>query len=456
MTVLVSPRSLLLAPREAQTFTATVTGTSNADVDWAVDGISGGDERVGTLSGSGTTVVYTAPDNHGEHLLVATSAAVPDKPGMATIAVRDSCAPDPTSTYTINVKEAPYLAKGDGSTNDTPALQRAVDAMSGRGGTVVIPSGTYLVNAAAGGLILRSGMTLRFEAGAVLKAIPNSQSMYRILFLYQISDVNIVGPGILQGERASHTGTTGEGGHGLDIEGSHRVVVENVTSRDCWGDGFYVGTGSSDVTFCNVTADNNRRSGLSLTDVTRMTVQDSAFLNSHGTVPECGLNIEPNRGETVYDVQILGSTFADNSGDGIAVGVPCAYSATVGDIILTGNTVLRNGWSALPDSGRSGIEVSKCSGTRITGNLSNGNAGDGILLRYCSGSGTSSGANNTLVSGNSVSDNERAGIMEVYCDGNTITSNSGSGNKDYGIHSSHCINQTISGNGPGLPVTYTP
>lgn len=454
--VQVNPRTVLLAPGGTQTFTATVTGIPDGGVAWTVDGIAGGNGTVGTVSGSGASVRYTAPGSEGEHHLTATSLAEPEKSGFSTISVRTSCAPEPTSSTVINVKEAPYLAKGDNSTNDTAALQRAVNAMAGRGGTVLIPSGTYLVDAVGGGLILRSGMTLRFETGATLKAIPNGASNYKILLVYEISDVNIVGPGILQGDRASHTGTGGEGGHGLDIEGSQRVVVENLTSRDCWGDGFYVGTGSSDILFCNVSAQSSRRSGLSITRVTRMVIRDSVFQGSHGTVPECGLNIEPNQGETVTDVQILGSTFTDNHGDGIAAGVPCAYSAAVSGVVIAGNTVQRNGLGSLSGSGRSGIEISKCSGTQITGNISDSNAGDGILLRNCSDYSTNSGANQSTVSGNTVSDNGRAGIMEVYCNGNTIASNSGSGNEDYGIHSSHCTNQDIHDNDPGLPVTYTP
>jgi len=55
-------------------------------------------------------------------------------------------------------------AKGDGVTDDTKAVQQAIDDAARNGSAVVFPPGTYL----CGQLFLRSGSTLRLESGATV------------------------------------------------------------------------------------------------------------------------------------------------------------------------------------------------------------------------------------------------------------------------------------------------
>jgi hypothetical protein len=74
----------------------------------------------------------------------------------------------------FNVKN--YGAIGDGKTLDSASINRAIDACnSSGGGTVYVPSGTYL----CGTVVLKSNVTLYVEAGAVLlgsKTISNYTS----------------------------------------------------------------------------------------------------------------------------------------------------------------------------------------------------------------------------------------------------------------------------------------
>ena len=63
-----------------------------------------------------------------------------------------------------------YGASGNGSTKDTQAIQKAIEACAQKGaGVVYFPPGSYLT----GAITLRSNITLHIEAGATLLASPD-------------------------------------------------------------------------------------------------------------------------------------------------------------------------------------------------------------------------------------------------------------------------------------------
>jgi parallel beta-helix repeat protein len=348
--------------------------------------------------------------------------------------VTGNCAPDPTSKLTKNVKD--YGAKGDGTTDDTAAIQAAVNAVAGTGGTVLIPDGTYLVNAVVQnsmGIRLGSSMTLSLSSGAVLQAKPNASANYAILAVYNASNVNIVG-GSLLGERNAHQGTSGEYGNGISITNSQHVVIQGVTASECWGDGFYVtGNASSDVTLCGVVADHNRRQGLTITSGTRILVQNSIFRNSAGVSPERGIDIEPNSGDAIDGVLITGCTLTNNAGGGFQCGT-VASNATATNLVFDQNTVYGNGLNPVGTSDQFAVKVTTFSGTQITNNQVSNNVGGGILV---------DSATDTLVQGNTVTGSLQVsgnayftgvGIeIEGDCSGSTITQNTVTGNAGAGI-----------------------
>jgi len=70
-----------------QQFTATVTNTTNPGVNWSVNGVSGGNPSVGTISNTG---LYTAPQimpSPATLTVTATSVVDPSKSGAATVTV---------------------------------------------------------------------------------------------------------------------------------------------------------------------------------------------------------------------------------------------------------------------------------------------------------------------------------------------------------------------------------
>ena len=77
--------------------------------------------------------------------------------------------------YTVDVTVSPYNATGDGFTDDTTAIQAAIDAVSqSGGGKVVLPFGdkTYGNRYVSTGITLKSNVELCIEKGAILLQSP--------------------------------------------------------------------------------------------------------------------------------------------------------------------------------------------------------------------------------------------------------------------------------------------
>lgn len=228
------------------------------------------------------------------------------------------CAQARVTAVTVNVKDRG--AKGDGRTDDTAAVQTAMDEVAGTGGTVFVPDGTYMVDALRPKqLALKNNMTLELSEGATLQAIPNGEVHSSVLTIAGVSNVTVVG-GTLQGDREQHQGKSGEWGMGIRIEGgAQRITIAGVTAKNMWGDGFYI-EGAKDVTLCGVVADHNRRQGLSVIEVDGLLVTNSVFKNTRGTRPSSGIDLEPDSAtQKIANVRIAYSKFLDNAGPGVLI-----------------------------------------------------------------------------------------------------------------------------------------
>ena len=86
VSVTVHPARAALTLTEPQQFTAAVVNTANHNVVWAVDGITGGNATVGTISSSG---LYHPPAKRGTHTITAKSVVQSTARGLATVWVTD-------------------------------------------------------------------------------------------------------------------------------------------------------------------------------------------------------------------------------------------------------------------------------------------------------------------------------------------------------------------------------
>ena len=353
------------------------------------------------------------------------------------------CVTPPTSTIVVNVKD--LGAKGNGIANDTVAIQSAIDQVTGTGGIVHIPNGIYMIDAVVH-LLLKSNMTISMDENTVLKAIPNNQKNYGIIRIEHAENANIVG-GTVEGERNQHEGSGGEWGMGIEIYDSKNVVIEQLVSKDNWGDGFYVGNNSVHSLFCSVTADNNRRQGMSITSADSVRIMDSIFKNTHGTAPMDGLDLEPNEGETINNVQILNSHFLNNQGCGIELSVPdniAKTGAIISSVTIDSNHIINNGEVGAYSAG---IKVSRASMLKVTNNIVNDNLQDGIIIVNES--------SNNLISGNQVTKNGNPtdtkngyGILLYQANQNTVANNFVNANRKKNIFDSDSKGSLIENNTP--------
>jgi parallel beta-helix repeat protein len=249
------------------------------------------------------------------------------------------------STTIYNVKNAPYNATGDGSTDDTTAVQAAITACGTSGGTVYFPAGTYMVNTTgANPLVLLDNMNVKIDPTATVKLIANNDDTHQCFVALQKTNITIYGGGTIQGERATHIGSTGEWGMGIELDGCTNCVIENVIIKDCWGDGIYLGKNGGvqckNIKVYQVYSTNNRRQGMSIIAVDdNVHVDRCVFTNIIGTNPESGIDVEPNTGDTATNVMITNCYLADTQGAGIEIH---GISGAVTGIKVFNNVSVRN------------------------------------------------------------------------------------------------------------------
>ena len=174
-------------------------------------------------------------------------------------------------------------------------------------------------------ILPNTGNKLILNNGATIKAIPNSEEHYEIIYINNVHNVEICG-GTIEGDRSTHTGATGEWGQCISIiGGSDKIYIHDINLKNAWGDGIYFNT-CSNVTTSRVHVDNARRNGYSLIAVTNFLSEDDFIENTNGTAPQSGVDIEPNTSANVLDNIVFNRLSTKNN-------------ANKGFIIAFGNTI---------------------------------------------------------------------------------------------------------------------
>lgn len=164
-----------------------------------------------------------------------------------------------------------------------------------------------------------------------INLISTDRTHYNIIGIVDKDNVIIEGNGEIIGDLQTHTGTTGEWGHGILVSGSRNVNVRDLRISYCWGDGLSVSyaekiltdsglidssyTPPKSINITNIKSSFNRRLGISIINGDGIILENSVTEGNgtiNGTSPKAGLDIEPNPNQSVNNVIVNGCLFYDN------------------------------------------------------------------------------------------------------------------------------------------------
>lgn len=157
--------------------------------------------------------------------------------------------PQPASAgIFVNVKLSPYLAKGDGVTNDAPAIQAAINAVATAGGGVVfVPPGTYLCSST---LSISGDYVILRGAGwkSVIKAANGLNADILATPSGALAVRNYIGIEHLaiDGNRANQSA-----GHAMHLYGLRYSYVDRVFVQNAYGQAFLLDSDPAAIGYQN-------------------------------------------------------------------------------------------------------------------------------------------------------------------------------------------------------------
>jgi hypothetical protein len=370
----------------------------------------------------------------------------------------------PLGGVTLRQLDVASVASGGSGTADSPYVgwESAVNSQPPNTYIYFSP-GFYQIRT---GIIAKSGWVIAGvgETSVVVSAPFVSWLDTGFIQIYSTNNVEVWNL-VLNGNKSSNP--TGRS-FGVDIRGSDTVRVINVRSINhpgsepegvLGGDGFYIsprnGVRSSNIHLRGVIADGNVRQGLSIAGgAQKVIIANSQFINTTGSRPGAGIDLEPDSSapeQDVNDVTITGCIFSGNS---VGFYVANSFTAKVDNIVFVGNVVRNNrttGVRSIPNSPRSPIVIAN--------NTITDNQQEGISLQITS---------SYTINGNFIANNGYVGIRvtsEVQNESRllTISNNVIALNGQHGVHIDYfrsvltgatIVGNIIANNGVSAPNTY--
>ncbi|MEO0775201.1 MAG: right-handed parallel beta-helix repeat-containing protein [Bacteroidota bacterium] len=211
----------------------------------------------------------------------------------------------------------------------TPALRAA---LSSSFDTIIVDQQSNDWNVGPSRLFDITDKVVIFEPGVVLRAIPGAYSDPNdcLLQFWRAQRLSLIGYGasfvMNQSEYAALNDS--EWRHCLSFWDANDIVVRGLELRDSGGDGLYIGGDvfyggqgySKNVLIEDVRCLNNYRQGMSIISAENLTVRHCEFSQTQGTLPEAGVDLEPDVPQhRLVNINFEYCSFTQNGWAGIAL-----------------------------------------------------------------------------------------------------------------------------------------
>ncbi|CAG5006512.1 hypothetical protein DYBT9275_03834 [Dyadobacter sp. CECT 9275] len=213
-----------------------------------------------------------------------------------------------------------FGVKGDGLTDNSANIQTLLN--NARFPNIYFPKPK--VSYRWKSIIMRSNKNILFEEGTLVEGMGTLANSEKMILMYQVKNITIKGINVtIKDNKANYT--SGEHRHIFSLEGVTNVMIEGIAANDSGGDGYYIGIGaeqrySENVRLTNISADNNRRQGMSIISGKNIVVTNPILTNTKGTNPAAGIDIEPNAADEILeDIRIINPVTRNNAGAGITI-----------------------------------------------------------------------------------------------------------------------------------------
>jgi parallel beta-helix repeat protein len=281
---------------------------------------------------------FTPVNKAGDTMTGALTAPIKDKAGQV-----------------YNVKA--YGAVGNGTTDDTAAIQSAINAASSAGGgTVFLPPATYIAHPDVG-IIMASNVKLIGVGNSSIIKIPDSYNINGDLLQVTNCNGSEVRDILLEGNK-SHQSGGGVTPYGLFLSTSTNCLIRGVTAQNFTGDGIQVyNSDNCQVTECYGLS--NGYHGIETERCRGCIIKGNFFLSNtlHG------IFISPGE---VGGTGSIGNTYVGNVCElNGQYGIGGGISNIGSDHLSTNNIIVGN---IVRSNSQYGIQMYKCDGFTIMGN----------------------------------------------------------------------------------------